>query len=104
MHRILARAAAPVAFLAFHPSAARADGSPPPPSSISGKPVHIGARSCAFAGRTSWALHELGAHDDFEHVEIALGAERPAWLRKINPCGGTVPVILSITSAGISLS
>ena len=101
MHRILARAAAPVAFLAFHPSAARADDNPPPPSSISGKPVHIGARSCAFAGRTSWALRELGAHADFEHVEVALGAARPAWLREINPCGGTVPVILDARGARV---
>ena len=45
MLRSLSRAAAPMTALALQSSAARADSTP----SASGKPVHIGARSCAFA-------------------------------------------------------
>merc|ERR1712046_126898 len=56
------------------------------------KPLYVGNRICAFAGRCIWALHETDQAHEFDLVSISLGEQRPAWLEVLNPAC-TVPII-----------
>lgn len=93
MLRLVARTVAPVGAVAAlaHQSSVTLAEHPPP--KIDGRPIHIGAKNCAFAGRTAWALYESGKAESFEMVDIPLGHDRPTWLRDMNP-SNTVPVVL----------
>jgi len=53
--------------------------------------VYFGNRTCPFAHRAWWTLHEKEL--DFDYIHVDLGSQKPAWYaQKINELG-TVPCI-----------